>query len=534
MRICLISREYPPDTGWGGIATFAYHLVHGLVELGHEVEVVSLADENGSPAQAHSSIEDGVLVHRVRLHTIEGALSEVNRCMPYSRYVLRTSSALWKKFLECHTSKPFDVVDAPELLAEAIFPAVTKAAPVVIRLYTPHSKFIAERLHNVRPSFDHQFVAMLERVAMLNADALTSPSKNLRDFVAYDLNYPAEKISIVPNPIDAAQFTPEGPRISQFAVSGSRQRQASTTAASSTPTSKEPVVLFVGRLEERKGINYLIEAIPEVLESCNAHFVIVGDDTINNVRRTSMLAFLKKSLKTAGCLSKVTFISDRVPLSELPVYYRSADICVIPSVYDNSPYTCLEAMSCGRAVIGTSSGGTKEYIVHGESGIIIPPQDPSALSGAIIALLSDTPERERLGANARNRVLQMFQRKEVARKTAALYVQAVSTFQYKSRSGLYLKEASTALPDADTFLFAYDKMLYDLLYQMSYRFRLLHWWLLTSRRPRLAASKFLAKCGRVIMAVTHHKPAALADELSKLESRITVQQQELVRYRQNI
>src|SRR5262249_49252878 len=211
---------------------------------------------------------------------------------------------------------------------------------------TPHSKFIAGRFHNVIPSFDHQLVAALERLAMLSADVLTAPSEDLREFVARDLNYSIDKIAILHNPIDVEAFSPDGPKTIQYP--------------------NKQIVLFVGRLEERKGIHYLVEAIPQVVKTCpDAHFVILGDDTTNSAKGTSVLVQAKRNLKKAGCLDAVTFI-DRVPLSQLASYYRSASVCVIPSVYDNSPYTCVESMSCGQAVVATSAGGAKEYMVDGE------------------------------------------------------------------------------------------------------------------------------------------------------------------------
>ena len=141
----------------------------------------------------------------------------------------------------------------------------------------------------------------------------------------------------------------------------------------------------------------------------------------------------------AAC-DNVQFIN-RVPLNSLPNYYRSADICVVPSVYDNSPYTCLEAMSCGRAVIGTSAGGTREYLVDGESGVIVPPRDTDALAEAIIGVLADDNERARLALNARARVLEKFQRKEIARQTVELYKLAIARF---SPSPSYTRKAATS------------------------------------------------------------------------------------------
>ncbi|MBX9570490.1 MAG: glycosyltransferase family 4 protein [Candidatus Obscuribacterales bacterium] len=470
MRICLISREYPPETGFGGIATFVRHLAHGLKELGNEVEVVALAKETEKVVD-----DDGVKVHRVLPYKLEGDLDAVNRCMPYSRYVLLTTLGLWRKFHELHRANPFDVAESPELLAESIYASVTRVVPLVVRLYTPHSKFIAENLHNTAATFDHLFVAMLERVAMAGADVLTCPSQDLAEFVAGDLPCPIESISIVRNPIDPDEFSPEGP----------------LTIAKDDKIK----VLFVGRLEERKGIQFLVDAIPSVLKECpNTQFIIIGDDTINaSGGQRSQLADLKDTLRAAGCEGNVTFIP-RIPLSELPAYYRSADISVVPSLYDNSPYTCLEAMSCGRAVIGTSAGGTREYIEDGESGVIVPPRDSQAIAGAIIKLIKEPEYRQYLSKNARQRVMDKFQRKKIAQETMKLYETAIQRHQVNQHS-LYRRPSEQAVPDAAVMLYCMDRMIYNLMYQESYRFRLSYWLHHMMHRPRLFFAKLsLALC----------------------------------------
>ncbi len=523
MRICLISREYPPETGYGGIATFTRHLAHGLALLGHDVVVVSLAKEKPRsyteevvPGVSHDTAQKDtaekrlVTIHRVLPYEFPSKLNCVNMAMPYSRYLLCTSTALWYKFTELHREKPFDVVDTPELLAEGIYPAVTRALPMVIRLYTPHSKFISEKLHNVSASFDHQFVAMIERVAMLSADVLTSPSDDLAEFVAGDLGIKQEDICIVRNPIDTTIFTPKGETMLPPAAASGKLR-----------------VLFVGRLEERKGINYLIQALPTVVKACpNVEFVIIGDDTNTAEGQTSVLAKLKEALKAAGATGAVTFI-DRVPLDSLPAYYRSADISIVPSVYDNSPYTCLEAMACGRAVIGTSAGGTKEYMVHNESGLIIPAKDPQAIAEALIKLLTDQAERERLASGARARAVEKFDRKEIARQTAELYELAMANFKGNGSGSikhLYQHSYLRATEDATIFLDAMDKMIYDLLYQQSYRFRVSHWFHFLKARPKLFVAKALSKTSRILLKLCGTKEERYPNFLRKLESDIKLKE----------
>lgn len=501
MRVCLISREYPPETGFGGIATFVRHLAHGLKEIGHEVEVVALAKESEKTVD-----DDGVTVHRVLPYQLEGELDAVNRCMPYSRYVLLTTLSLWRKFLELHQKKAFDIAESPELLAESLYASVLKVIPLVIRLYTPHSKFMAENLHNTAATFDHMFVAALERVAMAGADLLTSPSRDLAEFVAADLPYPLEKIEIVRNPIDPEEFSPEG-------------KQAIQADGRKT-------ILFVGRLEERKGIQYLIQAVPKVLQACpQTRFIIIGDDTINAAGgQRSVLADLKNLLKDQNCLEAVSFIP-RVPLKELPDYYRSADISVVPSLYDNSPYTCLEAMSCGRPVIGTSAGGTREYIEDGESGLIVPPRDPDAIADAIIKLIKDDSYRKFLSTNARQRVLDKFQRRKIAQDTVELYKVAME--RYKERRGsLYLRPPEQALPDAAVMLYALDRMIYNLMYQESYRFRLSYWLHHLLHRPRLFGAKALLSLLRPLSKLIFRRSDRALPGQHWLETQIKQQQED--------
>jgi glycosyltransferase involved in cell wall biosynthesis len=506
MRICLISREYPPETGFGGIATFTKHLAHGLKALGHDVVVVALAKDRAKVAD-----DDGVAVHRVEPYPFVSKLGTLSMCIPYSKYVLLCATALWAKFAELHNEKPFDAVDTPELLAEGLFPAVTQAVPLVIRLYTPHSKFIAEKLHNVEPSFDHQFVAMLERVAMLQADVITSPSNDLAEFVALDLGISIDDIAIVRNPIDTKVFCPEGDRALE-----SKDGKLS--------------VLFVGRLEERKGIHYLVEAIPQVVSQFQqVHFVIIGDDTNTAKGGTSVLAELKQVLRKSNCEKYVTFI-DRIALTDLPKYYRSADISIVPSVYDNSPYTCLEAMACGAPVIGSSAGGTKEYVVDGESGIIIPPRDSAAITRALVKLLSDDEERRRLSKNARKRAVDCFDRSEIGRQTAALYEKAAQLHAGRKKSvearTLYHHDYRRATEDAATLIDSFDKGIYDLLYQQSYRFRLRHWGRLIKARPKLFAAKVLYKISGLFLRLTGKKAEQYPDAVKRLALSIEVKDKE--------
>lgn len=495
LRVCLISREYPPETGFGGIATFTRHLAHGLKEIGHDVVVVSLSKDVDKVID-----DDGISIHRVSLTWIEKNFDSMNACIPYSHYVLSASISMWRKFLELHLAKPFDVVDTPELLSEGFFQALTRVRPLVIRLYTPHSKFIAERLHNVTPTFDHEFIAALERVAMTSADVITSPSLDLRDWVANDLHIDAEEIKIVRNPIDPNVFTPDGEKL--------------------LPSTEKTRILFVGRLEERKGIQYLVDAVPKIVaKNKNVEFVIIGDDTKNAKGQSSELDKLKATIERDGTGAFFQFIN-RVPLNDLPGYYRSADICVVPSVYDNSPYTCLEAMSCGRPVIGTTGGGTKEYLSAEESGIIVEPKDSDAIAQAILRLVDDPALRERMAKKARERTLQHFQRMEIARQTAELYELAEQRFEASQKSIVYKKAPNAVVYDALYMMKTFDTMVFDTLYRFSYRFRIIYWWKLLKKRPGLFTAKMTLKAANIMSRLTGSRIGRLNEFQNWLTSEI--------------
>ncbi len=462
-----MAREYPPDTGWGGIGTFTFHLAHGLRELGHDVDVVTSTDKDARLLE-----DEGIRVHRVPpLSGLPGDLGTLYMVAPNSRHMLLSTQALWQKFLSLHKQNPFDVIDTPELLGEGIFAALSKPVPLVVRLYTPHFKFITDNLHNISPTFDHSLLCLLERTSITSADAVTSPSKDLADFVSRDLSYPIERISIIHNPLDTERFSPQGPKA--FESDG------------------RVSVLFVGRLEERKGVQYLVEAIPEIVKRQGpVHFVIIGSDTDTLSGHKSVLASLKESLEASNCLQHVTFIP-RVKLEELPSYYRAADICVVPSVYDNSPYTCLEAMSCGRPVIGTTGGGMPEYIGNDGAGKLVVPRDAAALVDAIVKLAANPQARAEMGSKARERVIVRFKRSQIAKQTAELYQAAIASYNAHCKPSYYLKGADSFLDDSQVFLYSYSRSLAEFFRGQSLRDKCRYWFSLMTR-PRLFAAKAFA------------------------------------------
>jgi hypothetical protein len=364
-------------------------------------------------------------------------------------------SSLWAKFLELHNEEPFDVVEVPEHFAEGLFLSLARVVPLVVRLHTPHSKLVNERFHNFEPTFDHRILTAMERVTMLSADALVSPSEDLAAYVANDLNLPPDRIQIIRNPVDEKKFSPEGGNVP-------RPVQGTT-------------VLFVGRLEARKGVHQLIQAVPQVLaQSPDAQFVLIGSDTNKGAGGGSVLAELQQLLTDSGCDDSVTFIP-HVPLEELPTHYRSADICVLPSLYENAPMTAIEAMACGKPVVASDAGGTKEYVLNNQCGLIVPAGDSTALGSALVKLIQDKAMRERFGKTARERVVQLLTVDKMCADSVALYEQARVTFARRATPALYTAQPAALQNDLVNLVGSLEKRLYEMVFTYSLRFRLKHW-----------------------------------------------------------
>lgn len=512
MRICLMSREYPPETGWGGIGAYTYQMAHALSDLGHDVEVVSLSESNsdGSAikskngfAEVSSTVPDCIKVHRAAWTNELSEYKLLLMTLPFSHYVMKTSFAMWQTFLSLHEKKPFDILEVPEHLAAGIMPIASKALPTVVKLHTPHFKFAAERLHDIGSAFDHQLIYLLERITMVMADGICSPSEDLAQYVANDMGLPLSSIAIVRNPVNTVQFSPDG----DFA----------------TLPNAGPTVLFVGRLEERKGIRFLIEAVPIVLKHFpQAQFVVVGSDTPHGPGG-SALAHCKQLLKEADCTANVTFIP-QVELSKMPTYYRAADICVVPSLYDNAPYTCIEAMSSGKPVIGTTAGGTREYIKPEHNGLLVEPKNPQALAEAILRLLQNPEERTRFGAAARAYVLANLSNEAVGRRMVSFYQSAAENHGRLKDSRLYFKDQRSLLPDTRELLQAYDQMIYNYFYQYSLRFRLNHWKRIAFKNPEIFKTKIVIRLARPL--ARRFPKSSIAQLVYKLESKLQLHKAE--------
>jgi glycosyltransferase involved in cell wall biosynthesis len=159
---------------------------------------------------------------------------------------------------------------------------------------------------------------------------------------------------------------------------------------------KVKVILTVGRVVERKGIVYLIRALPKILAAVDARLVIVGKGDPNVEKDLRAIA------QEHGLGDRVVF-AGKVPEEELISWYRSCDVFCLPAIVDSQGETeglgvvLLEALNYARPVAASNVGGIPDIIKDGRTGLLCPQRDPEALAAVILKLLSDPALGEKLG-----------------------------------------------------------------------------------------------------------------------------------------
>jgi len=155
--------------------------------------------------------------------------------------------------------------------------------------------------------------------------------------------------------------------------------------------------LFVGNLTPVKSLPTLLAAlaVPDLAEM---HLLLVGEGELQHA--------LEAQAERLGCRARVRFAGP-VASEDIDDWYRAADLLVLPSLSEGRPNVVLEAMSHGLPVVATDVGGIPELVAHGETGLLVPPEDVKALAGALAAMLADPAAARRMGAAGRDRLDQM-------------------------------------------------------------------------------------------------------------------------------
>ncbi|MGY1830023.1 glycosyltransferase family 4 protein [Geodermatophilus sp. SYSU D01180] len=371
MRICFVSRRYWPAVS--GMSVYAENLLRELVALGHEVVLVSQYRDDeagtrvygGGPPPA-DRVPAGVEVHALpsRGETVvpadwEGDVDEIVRTV-----------------LDLHAQRPFDVLHAqygyPPGLA-VLAAARETGLPAVVSIQGGDGHWVgtccATHAHAMRAVVD-------------SSSAVLIGSASFRDEVVGNLGSDPARFTIVPGATDTRRFSPaERP-----------------PGALQDP----PVLLFHGRVDRRKGVLDLLEALPD-----GVRLVVSGIGPDLDEAR-------------ARADGRTTFLG-YVPPDEAPAVYRSADVFVSPTYSEGFSNTLLEAMAGGLPIVSTDSVGVVDCLRDGENGLLHEPGDVAGLRAALDRLLSDGALRQQLAATALEEVRRLYSWPVLARSIDDVY-----------------------------------------------------------------------------------------------------------------
>jgi glycosyltransferase involved in cell wall biosynthesis len=240
------------------------------------------------------------------------------------------------------------------------------------------------------------------------ADPRDIPDLQLADAIVAD-GFAAEHLPAalgrpvehVPKGVDVDVFRPDGPnRRAAFGLDGGR------------------VALVASRLVPIKNVALAVDAMSIVArERPNLRLLIVGDGPLS--------ATLESRVATLGLTEQVIF-AGRVEHRAMPEWYRSADLFVLPSEFDNSPNVVLEAMASGLPVVATDVGGLRQYMQHGVNGDLVPAGDSTALAMAIARYTDDEDLSARVGRRNRDDVVAGFSWAQSARVLRSVYDRVIA------------------------------------------------------------------------------------------------------------
>ena len=369
MKIAFLTRNYPPDSLWGGDAVVYENLARGLAQRGHEVHVICQAT-----GKAEEHVQDGVFVHRVgtnpKRYSVRGRLNYYIHAWARLRTIVRT--------------RGIQIVETPDWSAEGFLYSLHKQTPLVVTAIGSTDDQIRTKTYaGIVLLVALLILSRLRNLMLRRADRVVAISEDC--YQATLRRYPVrqEEVVKVPMGIDTGKF--------RYVESDIKQEKLAMPTSSS-------IVMFVGRLEARNGVHVLCQAIPQVTARVpNTRFVFVGRDTNTAPTGGSFRQYVTNRVGDSAQFF------DFLPDDELVQLYSASDVCVYPALTATFGLPPVEAMACGKPVVATAVGIAPELEPHASGGLtVVPVQAPEELAEALIGYLTlDQVDRDRIAESNR-------------------------------------------------------------------------------------------------------------------------------------
>lgn len=401
LGICLISKYYPPY-GNGGVATYTRQLAEGLVNKGHNVFVVTSGmpememELNGVrlidvASVSNTSLEDGNSI----FDFIPTDYSVTKNNLIHSLKVSLIVENLFNKGL-------ITIMESPLWDYEGLIASNIDGLKSFVRLETPLK--VAAETQNWKWNNDFELSSRLEKYFIEKCSAVIAISEDIKDRIEYlyDINWGLLQVTSIPLGINGEDLNEIG--------ANSLRRQVDNKIN----------ILFLGRLERRKGIDILLRAALNICEKhSNVQFTIAGNNDIEFENGKTIVEKLKVDLQRFE--NQILFtgeVSDEEKIRLL----KNSDIFVAPSRYESFGLVFLEAMQYFNAIIGTNVGGVKEIIDNNKNGILVEKENIKELERALLTCINDSELREKFATSARLKYDKKFTVDRMVEKTLDYYL----------------------------------------------------------------------------------------------------------------
>lgn len=402
LHICYVSQDFPPGVV-SGIARVSHELAAGLAAQGHVVRAIVRA------AQGEHTVdwEEGVWVHRVP-DVADPQVAQANPCgLPDPLW--RRSVAVLRELERIDAMRPIDLVQAPNWDCEGLATILHGRWRTVLGVYTPMMCAVEYNPDwKNDPALQQRVLQPMiegETLCYRHASAILACGRSIIERIENDhaVSFADRPVAEVPHGLPDLGGAPP------------------------PPVDRDVVeVLFVGRLEPRKGIDILLRSVPAVCAWLpEARFVIAGDDGLAVEGGATFRQRFERDPANARWRDKVTFLG-RVGDAELDALYRRCDIVVVPSRFESFGLPLIEAMMRARPVIAAAVGGMEEIVEPGRNGLLTEPGDVEGLAAAIRRLVISSSERHAFGARSRAMFLERYQRHQMVRDAAKFYLRLVA------------------------------------------------------------------------------------------------------------
>ncbi|EKB1221342.1 glycosyltransferase family 4 protein [Listeria monocytogenes] len=371
-HIVMVSHDFLPNIG--GVAVYVYELSKALIARGHRLTVLSKYESFST--KNRTEVLDGIRIIRIPIMPIK-RINDKLYCKRMRQLIKRIEQ-----------TEKVDVVHWQTLNKDAkMMQGIQVQA---LEVYTNHLSWF-------RILYNEKNYAKIRKL-IKEPDVIICPSHEVEQMTA-DL-FKKAKIVYLPNGVDEKHFIPdEENRLAirkQYGIS-----------------SQEIVVASTNRMEPIKGMSYLIEAIPQILNKYDqVTFLIAGDGS-------QLEKFEDKLKKYTNKSAKVIF-TGRLTNQEIKNVINTADIYVQPSLMEGCSIAIIEAMSCGKAVIASNVGGNPD-IISKEIGLLVPAKSVVALKDAIEYCINNPEECKMMGKNSREQVERQLNWTILAREIEQIY-----------------------------------------------------------------------------------------------------------------